>query len=116
MIRRQIARDGGLLCPQRHDAGTSDATAEVIRQPLLWIDAICIDQGNVTEKNHQVQRMGVIYAGVKMVMIWLGRNGAHGAIDVMVRWYKHESDNPVPGLNWPIDQDVAESFSNLSYW
>ncbi|PMD37540.1 HET-domain-containing protein [Hyaloscypha variabilis F] len=39
----------------------------------LWIDAICIDQMNVREKNHQVQLMRDIYKKARRTLIWLGR-------------------------------------------
>ncbi|KAF4626721.1 hypothetical protein G7Y89_g11436 [Cudoniella acicularis] len=39
---------------------------------LLWIDAICIDQDNNQEKNHQVRYMGDIYREAERVVIWLG--------------------------------------------
>jgi hypothetical protein len=35
----------------------------------LWIDAICIDQENTTEKNHQVQRMGRIFSLASEVLV-----------------------------------------------
>jgi hypothetical protein len=38
----------------------------------LWIDALCIDQANTHERQHQVQQMGRIYAGAKQVISWLG--------------------------------------------
>ncbi len=38
----------------------------------VWIDAICIDQSNVLERNHQVQRMGQIYSYAEKVQIFLG--------------------------------------------
>ncbi|KAJ9607483.1 hypothetical protein H2200_007561 [Cladophialophora chaetospira] len=38
----------------------------------LWIDAICIDQKNTTERNHQVQQMSKIYSSATMTWIWLG--------------------------------------------
>ena len=38
----------------------------------LWIDAICIDQGNHEEKNAQVPKMPQIYNGAQNVCIWLG--------------------------------------------
>ncbi|OAL44096.1 hypothetical protein IQ07DRAFT_252994 [Pyrenochaeta sp. DS3sAY3a] len=38
----------------------------------LWADGICIDQGNTSEKNHQVKLMGRIYSGASKVLIWLG--------------------------------------------
>ncbi|KAL8343103.1 hypothetical protein RB598_004451 [Gaeumannomyces tritici] len=42
------------------------------RDRVLWIDALCIDQGNVEEKNHQVQMMSQIYSYASSVCIWLG--------------------------------------------
>ena len=38
----------------------------------LWIDAVSIDQDNVTERNHQVQYMGHIYSQASQVIVWLG--------------------------------------------
>lgn len=39
---------------------------------LFWIDAICIDQSNVNERNHQVGLMKQIYSMASNVYIWLG--------------------------------------------
>jgi hypothetical protein len=39
---------------------------------FLWIDAICIDQTSVLERNHQVAMMGRIYAEADDVFAWLG--------------------------------------------
>ena len=38
----------------------------------LWVDAICIDQGNIKERNHQVALMAKIYNNAESVDIWLG--------------------------------------------
>ena len=38
----------------------------------LWIDALCIDQSNLLERNHQVALMGTIYAKAEKVLVWLG--------------------------------------------
>ncbi|KIM93138.1 hypothetical protein OIDMADRAFT_173399 [Oidiodendron maius Zn] len=38
----------------------------------LWCDAICIDQDNDRERNHQVQLMSQIYRRAHMVLVWLG--------------------------------------------
>ncbi|KAH7086046.1 heterokaryon incompatibility protein-domain-containing protein [Paraphoma chrysanthemicola] len=40
----------------------------------MWIDAVCIDQRNIAERGHQVQRMGDIYSRAQEVMIWLGKH------------------------------------------
>jgi hypothetical protein len=39
----------------------------------LWIDALCIDQGQNDERNHQVQQMGSIYSGAQRVIAWIGK-------------------------------------------
>ncbi|ORY07549.1 heterokaryon incompatibility, partial [Clohesyomyces aquaticus] len=38
----------------------------------LWIDALCIDQDNNDERNHEVQLMGTIYTQALEVYVWLG--------------------------------------------
>ena len=42
------------------------------RERVLWIDALCINQKNTNERNHQVRQMGNIYRSAKIVIIWLG--------------------------------------------
>jgi hypothetical protein len=39
---------------------------------IVWIDAICIDQSNNKEKEHQIQMMAEIYAKASRVVVWLG--------------------------------------------
>lgn len=38
---------------------------------LVWVDAICIDQQNNTERNHQVRLMSEIYRCAKTTLMWL---------------------------------------------
>ena len=38
----------------------------------MWIDAICLNQDDETEKAHQIRNMGCIYRDAKQVDIWLG--------------------------------------------
>ncbi|KAH8886883.1 HET-domain-containing protein [Thozetella sp. PMI_491] len=38
----------------------------------LWIDAVCINQRSIEERNHQVQLMSLIYGLATSVYIWLG--------------------------------------------
>jgi hypothetical protein len=42
------------------------------RERILWVDAICIDQENREEKEHQIQSMAKIYAQANRVIVWLG--------------------------------------------
>jgi hypothetical protein len=39
---------------------------------LFWIDAICINQNDMNERNEQVPRMGDIYSMASRVWIWIG--------------------------------------------
>lgn len=45
----------------------------------LWVDALCIDQSNTSERNHQVRQMGSIYRGARAVVSWLGQGDASAA-------------------------------------
>lgn len=38
----------------------------------LWVDAVCIDQTNVTERTSQVRMMQTIYSQAARVVVWLG--------------------------------------------
>lgn len=49
----------------------SSLTSKGLNGPL-WIDALCIDQNNPTERSSQVMLMGDIYAGANEVIAWLG--------------------------------------------
>jgi hypothetical protein len=42
-------------------------------QRTLWIDAICINQADIPEKNKQVPRMKWIYNHASEVIIWIGK-------------------------------------------
>lgn len=46
----------------------------------LWIDAICIDQKNDTEKQHQIPIMHMIYAQAEQVVVWLGEPSDDSAL------------------------------------
>lgn len=53
-----------LLCALR--------TLRAERSGPIWIDALCINQADDTERGHQVEMMGSVYKQAKPVLIWLG--------------------------------------------
>jgi hypothetical protein len=57
----------------------------------LWIDALCIDQENGLERNHQVQQMGRIFSSATWVVAWLGADLALGK---MFEWMIQELETP----------------------
>lgn len=59
LIRRNLMR--ALTALRRSDVPLS-----------LWVDAICINQHDLTERNHQVWQMKDIYFKAQLVHVWLG--------------------------------------------
>ena len=39
----------------------------------VWVDALCINQGDIVERNQQVEIMRDIYANASQVLVWLGK-------------------------------------------
>jgi hypothetical protein len=39
---------------------------------VVWVDALCIDQSNIGERNHQVRLMSQIFTNAEIVVAWLG--------------------------------------------
>ncbi|KAE9376399.1 HET-domain-containing protein, partial [Stipitochalara longipes BDJ] len=55
---------------------------------VLWIDALCINQDDINERNNQVSQMGNIYARSKGVVAWLGLSddSSRAAMDFFIRF------------------------------
>ncbi|KAL2059835.1 hypothetical protein VTL71DRAFT_9990 [Oculimacula yallundae] len=49
------------------------------KERLLWIDALCINQQDVNERNSQVQNMREIYSQADHVLIWVGEHFSGGS-------------------------------------
>ena len=53
---------------------------------FIWADAVCINQTDLEEVNHQVGLMGQIYANAAVVSAWLGGNiQTGGPLEKMLR-------------------------------
>ncbi|CAN9337738.1 unnamed protein product [Alternaria alternata] len=54
----------------------------------FWIDALCIRQSDVRERNHQVRMMESIYKDAQLVLIWLGKESDDSdlAMRTLVDW------------------------------
>ena len=51
---------------------------------ILWIDAICINQDDVEERNYQVSQMGRIYSNASRVVVWLGASDPKCSLAISV--------------------------------
>jgi hypothetical protein len=59
------------LCELRARSAVSQREAEN-RPDMLWLDAICINQDDIEERNQQVAMMEEIYPNAEEVAVWLG--------------------------------------------
>jgi len=74
--------DHQILCDEHPFFVTANCHAALkhLRLPsrtrTIWVDAICIDQSSMSERNEQVKLMGDIYKLANKVFIWLGQGDA----------------------------------------
>lgn len=62
------------LCMTREYATQKSSMSGILDlSSAFWIDALCIDQCNTLERNHQVDQMGDIYSHALSVHVWLGK-------------------------------------------
>lgn len=64
--------DGKVLMVRSNLSAFLHAARPQLDYCFLWIDALCIDQANAAERDHQVQQMGNIFTKAKMLITWLG--------------------------------------------
>ena len=61
-----------LMVTRNLEAFLQEIRKETQSSGWLWIDAICINQDDVPERNQQVSKMKSIYQGAEAVNAWLG--------------------------------------------
>jgi len=76
---------------------------------VLWVDAVCINQGDIDERNSQVQLMGTLYTEARFVLIWLGE--ADPTTDELVSAVE-DKDTPVAPL--PDAEDFITAHSDYA--
>ena len=86
----------------------------------LWCDAICIDQGNNRERNHQVQLMSQIYRNASVVCVWLGEGSQESkstlsTIHMISTCMKTSSTSPYLARREKVWSGLVE-LSHRSYW
>ncbi|KAI4956587.1 hypothetical protein J4E91_000799 [Alternaria rosae] len=90
-IQRQILVNGKLLLVRENLYDFIGVARSKYANPArtFWIDALCIDQDSIHEKNHQVAQMGSIYANSLEVISWLGFNQSIGRADKQgAKWFE----------------------------
>lgn len=77
----------------------------------IWVDAICINQNNVTEKNSQVRLMDETYQRATCVSVWLG------LVPVVDQW---RTSTLEPTRTFDVESfewvDYITELANRHYW
>jgi hypothetical protein len=77
----------------------------------IWVDAICIDQDNDSERNVQVRSMDATYREAVVVSVWLG---------LMPGWEQYRYTSPDPVKTFDIEcfhwMGYMEDLANRPYW
>lgn len=74
----------------------------------FWIDAICLNQEDETEKTQQIPLMGCIYNDAKRVHIWLGDNEADEAQQAFAIIRSTERED-----HWKITKEEMKCLAGL---
>lgn len=92
-----------------------DCALRHLRQPkgirLLWVDALCINQQNIEERNEQVRQMARIYFASYRTIIWLGSDEGHNYHNLLLHM-DHQIE-PKPGASYTLGH-LLEELSHLT--
>ena len=78
---------------------------DVSEELLIWVDALCIDQSSVDERNSQVLLMKSVYSKAAMVRVWLGEStpGSDEAIEILKEFSRGASFGDIRINGGPLD-------------
>jgi hypothetical protein len=87
-------------------------TVRATNRDAIWIDALCINQNDSMEKNHQVSQMGEIYSGAQCVYAWLGLpikrpTGCGNLLECVMNFTRHDHHHEL----W-----LRTNLFNNEYW
>lgn len=89
---------------------------------FFWIDIVCINQLNTSERTEQVMLMAAIYSSARSVTVWLGEEDEHTKpsfelMKKLVTCPKEDLKTIRPGrMSSPITHSLLEAYSDMSYW
>lgn len=77
-----ILLDGKPFLVTRNLDSALRALRRATEERRLWVDALCINQSDIAERNREVLRMREIYERAERVIIWLGEAGPDSELAV----------------------------------
>jgi hypothetical protein len=87
------------------------------RNRRLWVDAICIDQNDTSEKNHQVRLMSTIYSNAAQVLSYLGVTQISNKLRVVIDFLQGNTGSAAFESGPPHSRkELLSSFLDLPYF
>ncbi len=132
--KNAASSDGPQIRELKQNAGPSgapysrrDANPKILSRQIgyFWVDALCINQNNVLERNAQVSIMRDIYASSKRIIIWLGSEDSCGHGELALDTYRYYSQryrrknsrSKSSPIEIPSNQTEAiECLASRDYW
>lgn len=81
---------------------------------LIWIDALCINQEDNTEKDHQVKLMGKLYQKCASCWIWLGGATSIAGIETAVKLLENWASDEHLNANLNFDSTLIKTVTELT--
>lgn len=88
------------------------------RERIMWIDAICINQEDSSERNHQVGQMSLIYSQSLMVIVWLGpeTEDSREAIPFLKKLAGLMDIHPTKHIQFEAKWNSVKKLCEMGYW
>ena len=83
------------------------------RPRVLWIDAICINQNDVAERNKQIGHMYTIYESATRVVVWLGLHGEDSELAMQSPKYLKHPENRQAIIRHDHDPECVQNLKRL---
>jgi hypothetical protein len=122
----QIELDGGIIEVRNNLWQALNHLRHPQTARILWIDALCINQNDPNERNHQVSQMGRIYQNAYCVVAWLGiaDESSRIAMKYFLDFQPRRRDalylqDVLPRLPIVIDSYIIDAISSVcsrEYW
>jgi hypothetical protein len=123
---RQIFIDGLPACVTDSLETALRYLRYVSRPRVLWIDAICINQRDIPERNIQVIHMGAVYKLASRVIAWLGEEDMYSNLacdtfeslptDVKMHWDPRKNDTFEETLLDSYHRVAMQSLFDRPWW
>jgi hypothetical protein len=94
MAKKGLGAKQMLIRHNLHDALRQLRKASGGKHLLIWVDALCINQGDDGEKQEQVMKMAHIYRNAKTVCIWLGTDESESRVSDTAMQFIPEAIEP----------------------